>query len=93
MSDSKVPTPNDLSRVVTNATARKAIYGVYVLALIAVGATSVGFAAIGGELPEPIVVTNAVLGYLGIPVGALALANTVSDRDAAKAIPVEEIKH
>jgi hypothetical protein len=87
MSDSNVPTPNDLSRVVTSATARKVIYGAYVLGLIGAGATTVGFAAVGGDLPQAIVVTNAVLGYLGIPIGGLALANTVSSRDVERAVP------
>lgn len=70
------PTPNDLGRIVTSPAARQAIYGIYVIALLGVGAATVGFAALSTPLPEWGVVANAVLGYLGIPVGGLAIANT-----------------
>jgi len=67
-------TPN-LGVVITNAAARKAIYGTYVAALVAVGATQVGFAAVQAGQPAWLVATVAVIGYLGIPIGGLALVN------------------
>lgn len=67
----------NLGSVITSTGARKIIYGLYVLAGVFFGAASVGFATIaGGVIPEWVSVGLAVLGYLAIPVGGLALANT-----------------
>ncbi len=67
----------NLGSVITSATVRKIIYGLYVVAGVFFGAASVGFAATsGGIIPEWVTVGLAVLGYLSIPVGGLALANT-----------------
>ena len=69
------PSANDLGKVIKNRTARNSIYGAYVVALVIVGAVAAGFAVLDGPAPEWLGVTNAVLLYLGIPVGGLAMAN------------------
>lgn len=67
----------NLGSVIQNASVRKIVYGLYVIAGVFFGAASVGFAATGGGvIPEWVTVGLAVLGYLSIPVGGLALANT-----------------
>jgi hypothetical protein len=76
-------TPRDLGTVITNAGIRKAIYATYVIALVLAGAIQIGFATLGGEQPAWVLVTVAVLGYLGVPVGGLALANAVNPLPAA----------
>lgn len=70
------PTPNDLGAIVGSAQARKAIYGTYVIGIVILGATQVGFAAISAGQPDWLTVALAVAAYLGIPVGGLAAANT-----------------
>jgi CHASE2 domain-containing sensor protein len=70
------PTPNDLGSVVSSAKARKAIYGVYVVGILIIGAIQVGFAALSAAQPDWLTVALAVGAYLGVPVGALAAANT-----------------
>jgi len=70
-----VSTPN-LGSVVTNATIRKSIYTAYVVALVIVGALQVAYAATEGPTPDWLTIALAVLAYLGVPVGGLALANT-----------------
>lgn len=70
------PTPNDLGTIVGSARARKAIYGTYVIGIVILGATQVGFAAISAGQPDWLTVALAVAAYLGIPVGGLAAANT-----------------
>jgi hypothetical protein len=82
MSDTSTP---DLGRVVTNAFARKIIYGTYVLALTATGATQVWYATIGNQ-PDWLLGVVAVIGYLGVPVGGLALANTPSKPEDPPAV-------
>lgn len=73
---SNVPTPSNLGVIVKNAKARAFIYGGYVVAIIAAGATQVGFASIEVAQPEWLTASLAVLAYLGVPVGTLAVANT-----------------
>lgn len=68
----------DLGTVITSATARRAIYGVYVIAVVIIGAIQVGFSAIDGGQPDWVTVAVQVAAYLAIPVGALALVNTTS---------------
>lgn len=72
------PTPNDLGTVVSSAKARKAIYGIYVIGILVIGAIQVGFAAISAGQPDWLTVALAVGAYLGVPVGALAAANTTT---------------
>ena len=69
------PPPN-LGNVVTSPLIRKVIYGVYVVALVGVGAVQVAFAAIDIGQPSWLTAAIAVGFYLGIPVGSLALSNT-----------------
>jgi len=66
----------NLGSVVTNATARKILYGLYVIAGLIIGGASVAYPLIGaGVTPDWVTAGLAVLGYLAIPFGALALAN------------------
>lgn len=69
--------PN-LGTVVTDQRARKIIYGVYVIALVVVGAIQAGYGVLDGVQPDWLTVAVSVMGYLGIPVGGLAIANTPS---------------
>lgn len=67
----------NIGRFIASATARKAIYAIYVLAGIVFGATQVAFAAIeGAGQPEWLTVALAVYAFLSVPVGSLALSNT-----------------
>lgn len=66
----------ELGTIITSPAARRIVYGVYVVLLLVLGAVTVGFAAIGQGLPTWGVAASAVLGYIGIPVGSLAIVNT-----------------
>lgn len=69
------PTPN-LASVIQSAAIRKAIYAIYVVALVITGALQVAFAQPGlGGQPVWLTVALSVLAYLGVPIGGLALAN------------------
>lgn len=82
----------NLGSVITNAKIRKIIYGLYVVAGVFFGAASAGFAVqAGGAIPEWVTVGLAVLGYLSIPVGGLALANTGTAIEAEPDSTVEEV--
>jgi hypothetical protein len=70
------PTPTDIGVIITNALARKLIYGTYVILLITAGAIQVGYSALQLGQPSWLIAGLAVLAYLGIPVGTLAAANT-----------------
>jgi hypothetical protein len=78
-------TPNvtDLGRVVKNPAVRQGIYLTYIVLIILVGAATVAFATLNTGMPAWINVSNAVLAYLGIPVGTLAAANIVASRTPA----------
>lgn len=69
-------TPPNLGIVITNPTARKRIYGAYIILLIVAGAAQVAYAAIQLSQPSWLIAALAVLAYLGIPVGGLALVNS-----------------
>lgn len=71
-------TPPNLGIVITNPTVRKRIYGSYIVLLVIAGAIQVAYAAIQLGQPVWLVAVVAVLGYLGIPVGGLALVNSPS---------------
>jgi hypothetical protein len=73
---SNIPNASNLGVIVKDAKARAFIYGAYVVAIIAAGATQVAFAALEQGQPGWLVATLAVLAYLGVPVGTLAVANT-----------------
>lgn len=75
MSTNTEQQPN-LGRVITNPIARKVVYGVYAVTAFAVGGIAAYFLGIGQPLPEIVVGAQAVVAYAGIPVGALAVANT-----------------
>ena len=74
----------NLGAVITDPMVRRMIYGVYVVLLIVAGAAQAGFAALHQMTPGWLAVALAVLGYLGVPVGGLAVANTKSKAPAAK---------
>lgn len=68
--------PPNLGTVVSNPTARRVIYGTYAVAAVVVGGIAAYFLGIQTPIPEPVIGAQAVIAYLGIPVGGLALANT-----------------
>lgn len=68
-----------LASIVESTTARKTIYGIYGIVALIVAATTVGFAATSdASIPEWLTIANAVVAFLGGPVGGLAVANTPS---------------
>lgn len=73
---SDIPNPSHLGVIVKDAKTRAVIYGSYVVAIIAAGAAQVGYAALELGQPDWLRVSLAVLAYLGVPVGTLAVANT-----------------
>jgi hypothetical protein len=75
---SDIPNASQLGVIVKNAKARAAIYGTYVVAIIVAGAAQVWFASLELGQPDILVGVVAVLAYLGVPVGTLAVANTNS---------------
>jgi predicted PurR-regulated permease PerM len=79
MSDTHPSGPDfgrDLGNIITNARVRRAIYGTYVITCVVSTAFQVGLAAVQIPQPAPLAAGMAVLAYLAIPVGGLALANT-----------------
>ena len=74
-------TPPNLGIVITSPRARKTIYGTYIVLLVIAGATQVAYAAIQLDQPVWLVGALAVLAYLGIPIGGLALVNSPSNTD------------
>lgn len=68
--------PPNLGNIIPSGTARKVVYGAYVVVAVVVGGVSAYFLGIGQSLPEIVTGAQAVVAYLGIPVGGLALANT-----------------
>ena len=72
------PTPStpNLGNVVENSTARKVIYGAYTVAAIVIGGVAAYFHGIQTPIPQEVIGAQAVIAYLAIPVGGLALANT-----------------
>ncbi|TIH33669.1 hypothetical protein [Subtercola vilae] len=72
--------------IVTNATARKTIYGIYIIAVLAAYGIQVGFSSISVAQPSWLIATISVLAYLGAPVGVLAVANVVATPAAAPVV-------
>ena len=68
--------PNSLGAIISSLAVRRFIYSTYVLALLVVGATQVALTSLSITNPDWLVATLAVLGYLGVPVAGLAVANT-----------------
>jgi hypothetical protein len=75
---------SSLGAVVSNLSVRRFIYSTYVLALLVVGATQVALTSLGITNPDWLIATLAVLGYLGVPVAGLAVANTSKKAAAAE---------
>lgn len=68
-----------LASVIESTTVRKTIYSVYGIVALVIAATTVGFAATSeASIPEWLTIANAVVAFLGGPVGGLAVANTPS---------------
>ncbi|MDW4574439.1 hypothetical protein R8Z57_16800 [Microbacterium sp. M3] len=78
---------NSLGAIISNLAVRRFIYSTYVLALLVVGATQVALTSLNLTNPDWLVATLAVLGYLGVPVAGLAVANTSKKAAEAQAQP------
>lgn len=68
---------NILENVVP-ASARQAIYVVYAVVGVVLGALAVAFGTLSGEGPEWLAVANAVYLYVGGAVGLVAASNTTA---------------
>jgi xanthine/uracil permease len=77
------PTTPNLGTIITSGTARKFVYGVYAGAAVVVGGCAAYFLGTGHNLPEVVSGAQAVVAYLAIPIGGLALANTSSSAPVA----------
>jgi hypothetical protein len=84
--------PN-LGNVITNGAARKVIYGLYVVAAVILGGIAVYFPAVQQPAPEWLLGAQAVIAYLAIPVGALALVNTPAAPAATVEPPRFDVRH
>jgi hypothetical protein len=67
-------TPN-LGNVIASNTTRKIVYGCYAAAAVVVGGVAAYFLGTGIAEPTAVVGAQAVIAYLAIPIGGLALAN------------------
>lgn len=65
---------------------RHAVYGVRALLGLIIGCVLVGYTAVGETLPVWLVITLAVLAYLGIPVDGVARANVSPDAPERRSI-------
>jgi len=69
----------NLGNIVSNATVRKIIYSLYVVAGVVLGAIQVGFASVeSAGQPSWLTISLAVYAFLSVPLGSLALSNTPS---------------
>lgn len=73
---STTPDSPNIGNVISNPTARRVVYGAYAVAAVIVGGTAAYFLGVQTPIPEPVIGAQAVIAYLGIPIGGLALANT-----------------
>lgn len=64
-----------LSRVITSNKARQWIWGAYIIAGVALGSIAAGFGAMDKPQPEWLIPATAVMAYLSIPMGSLAMVN------------------
>ncbi|WP_440708837.1 hypothetical protein [Herbiconiux sp. YIM B11900] len=71
-------TPPNLGNVIPSGIIRQTIYGVYAGSAVVVGGIAAYFLGIGSVIPEGVTGAQAVIAYLAIPIGGLALANTGS---------------
>lgn len=80
----------DLNVIIPNPNVRKWIYGIYGVLVIAAGAIGAAYEAVNETNPAWLLQANSVLGYLGLVVVGLAVANTpakeVKDENTAEAI-------
>lgn len=72
------PSTPDIGTVITNATARRAIYAAFILVAFIAACTQVAFAAAGIPNPVWLTVTLAVIAFATTPILGLAVANTSS---------------
>lgn len=79
--------PN-LASVVSNPSIRKIVYTVFVVAVVAAGATQAAYASLGDGQPAWLTAALNVLAYLAVPVGGLALANTPSSKSSVSTVSV-----
>ncbi len=70
------PEQPNIGVVISNPTARKVVYGAYAVGALVVGGIAAYFLGIQHPIPEPVIGAQAVIAYLGIPIGGLALVNT-----------------
>lgn len=75
MSD-PIPVPPSIGVIIASAVARKIVYSIYAVAAVIVGGAAAYFIGTGHQIPEIVVGSQAVVAYLAIPVGGLAVANT-----------------
>ena len=87
-----ITTPPALGSIIASETVRKIIYGIWVVALLTIGAVQAALATTQAPQPTWLSAALNVVGYLGIPVGGLALANTSNTKVAAPVVaaPVAE---
>jgi len=69
-------TAPNLGAVITNSKIRKVVYAVYAVGALAVGGAAAYFLGVDLPIPEQVSGAQAVVAYLAIPIGALALVNT-----------------
>lgn len=79
----------NLGSIITNPKIRKVIYGVYVVAGLILGGIQAWYGVIG-ENPVWLAQYLAVYGYLGIPVGGLAIANANTTQVQAFELPAPD---
>lgn len=75
-------TPEEVFKLLPRA-ARIAVYSVYALIGLALTATTVGIAAVGGTFPDWLTVTLAVYPVIGTGVGFTAVSNINSPHKGA----------
>lgn len=68
-------TAPDLGIVITSPKVRGIVYGAYAVGALVVGGVGAYFLGIHQPIPEPVIGAQAVVAYLGIPIGGLAYAN------------------
>lgn len=81
------PNSINLGSIIPSALVRRIIYGSYIVAVLVTGAIQVAYAAIQFDQPAWLIALLAVLAYLGVPIGTLAIANTPSSPAQPRAPP------
>jgi len=78
---STVTTPN-LGNIIASALIRKIVYGTYAVGSLVIGGIAIYDVTTFGSLPGWVGGAQAVVAYLAIPIGGLALANSPSTTPA-----------